>query len=58
MAAYVSEGGLGDFTPMNANFGLLPALETRVRGGKAKRNEAISQRALAALDAAAEAIRQ
>ena len=52
MGAYVSEGGLGPFVPMNANFGLLPSLETRVRGGKAKRNEAISERALSALDAA------
>ena len=52
MGAYVSEGGLGAFVPMNANFGLLPSLPTRVRGGKAKRNEAMSARALTALEAA------
>lgn len=50
MGAYVSEGGLGEFVPMNANFGLLPPLPVRVRGGKAKRNEVIAERALSALD--------
>ncbi len=46
MAAYVSRGGVGDFTPMNANFGLVPLLGYRVRGGKAAKNEKLSQRAL------------
>ena len=58
MGAYVSEGGLGDFVPMNANFGLLPSLAVRVRGGKAKCNEAVSARALAALEAARTEIEQ
>lgn len=53
MGAYVANGGLGDFLPMNANFGLVEPLEKRVRGGKAARNEALSARALAAFDAAA-----
>ena len=53
MAHYVSHGGLGDFAPMNANFGIVPPLETRVRGGKAVRNEALSARALEALGEAA-----
>ena len=39
MAAYVSRGGIGDFAPMNANFGLVPPLGYRVRGGKAAKNE-------------------
>ena len=38
---------------MNANFGIVPPLETRVRGGKAVRNEALSARALEALGEAA-----
>ena len=31
MADYVSRGGIGDFAPMNANFGILPALNEKVR---------------------------
>lgn len=51
MAAYVAEGGMGDFLPMNANFGIVERLDHKVRGGKAARNEALSARALTALDA-------
>ena len=51
MAAYVSRGGVGDFTPMNANFGLVPLLGYRVRGGKAAKNEKLAERALKALEA-------
>lgn len=47
MAAHVGEGGAGDFIPMNANFGIVPRLEGKVRGGKSARNEAISARSLA-----------
>jgi methylenetetrahydrofolate--tRNA-(uracil-5-)-methyltransferase len=57
MANYVGEGGVGDFVPMNANFGIVPLLEKKVRGGKAVRNEAISARALEALDAAMEQVK-
>lgn len=49
MANYVSHGGVGAFSPMNANFGIVPPLAARVRGGKSVRNEAISARALGAL---------
>ena len=51
MAAYVSRGGVGDFTPMNATFGLVPLLGYRVRGGKAAKNEKLSERALGVLEA-------
>jgi methylenetetrahydrofolate--tRNA-(uracil-5-)-methyltransferase len=51
MAAYVSRGGIGDFAPMNANFGLVPPLGYRVRGGKAAKNEKLAERALLAIDA-------
>ena len=50
MAAYVSRGGVGDFSPMNANFGIVPQLGYRVKGGKSAKNEKISERALEALE--------
>ena len=46
MAAYVSRGGVGAFTPMNANFGIVPPLGYRVKGGKAAKNEKLAERAL------------
>lgn len=47
---YVSEGGAaGSFQPMNINYGILPALGFRVKG-KANKNLALAQRALAAID--------
>ena len=51
MAAYVSTGGTGAFVPMNANFGIVPPLDMRVKGGKKVRNEALAARSLAAIDA-------
>ena len=51
MAAYVSGGGIGRFTPMNANFGIVEPLGHRVKGGKTAKNEAIAERALEALAA-------
>lgn len=50
MAAYVSRGGAGDFVPMNANFGLVPPLGYRVKGGKIAKNERLAERALTALE--------
>ncbi len=49
MAGYVSRGGIGRFTPMNANFGIVPPLGYRVKGGKSAKNEVLSARALDAL---------
>ena len=46
MAAYVSEGGIGDFVPMNANFGIVEPLGRKVKGGKSARNAALSERSL------------
>ena len=34
MAAYVSKGTTGNFTPMNANFGIIAPLGYKVKGGK------------------------
>ncbi|MBQ7983170.1 MAG: methylenetetrahydrofolate--tRNA-(uracil(54)-C(5))-methyltransferase (FADH(2)-oxidizing) TrmFO, partial [Clostridia bacterium] len=46
MAAYISDERVTDFQPMNANFGLLPQLGYKVRGGKKGRNDAFAQRAV------------
>ena len=50
MAKYVAEGGIGDFQPMNANFGVVAPLERKVKGGKRARNQALAERALASAD--------
>lgn len=52
MAAYVSEGGMsGNFQPMNANFGILEPLPTRVKGGKVAKYEVMAARSLDAIAA-------
>ena len=58
MAHYISHGGLGDFVPMNANFGIIPSLETRVKGGKVARYEVYAARALEALDGVMDTVNQ
>ena len=50
MAHYVENGGTGDFVPMNANFGIVEALPSRVKGGKIARYEVVADRALKELD--------
>jgi methylenetetrahydrofolate--tRNA-(uracil-5-)-methyltransferase len=45
MAHYITTANPKNFQPMNANFGLLPALETRIRNKK-ERYEALAGRAL------------
>ena len=49
MAQYVSFGGTGRFTPMNANFGIVEPLGYRVKGGKTAKNEELAKRVLEAL---------
>ena len=46
---YVSRGSVGDFQPMNVNFGIISPLDGRVKG-KRNRNAAISARSLAQID--------
>lgn len=46
MAHYVENGGVGNFVPMNANFGIVEPLPTRVKGGKVARYEVVAARAL------------
>lgn len=50
MAYYISHGDKTAFQPMNANFGVMPPLENKVKGGKKARNEAYAARALAKTD--------
>lgn len=45
LAAYVSGGSVGDFQPMNVNFGIITPLDHRVRG-KRNKNAEISARSL------------
>ena len=58
MAHYISHGGLSDFVPMNANFGIIPSLDHRVKGGKIARYEVYAARALEALDGMMEKVQE
>ncbi|MCI8386927.1 MAG: methylenetetrahydrofolate--tRNA-(uracil(54)-C(5))-methyltransferase (FADH(2)-oxidizing) TrmFO [Clostridiales bacterium] len=46
LACYISDIGVTNFQPMNANFGLVAMLDHKVKGGKRARNEALAARAL------------
>jgi len=52
MAHYVSDTSITKFTPMNANFGIVRPMPERFKGkgAKQRKNAAIAQRALAAID--------
>ena len=50
MAYYISHGEKTTFQPMNANFGVMPPLKNKVKGGKRARNEAYAVRALSKTD--------
>lgn len=49
LGLYVSNGSVGDFQPMNINFGIIPPLDHRVKG-KRNKNAELSRRALEILD--------
>ena len=49
LGLYVSNGSVGDFQPMNINFGIIPPLDHRVRG-KRNKNAELSRRALEILE--------
>ncbi len=55
LSYYISNPSVADFQPMNVNFGILPPLGRKVRGGKRARNAALAERALNALDQALQA---
>ena len=49
LGLYVSNGSVGDFQPMNINFGIIPPLDHRVKG-KRNKNAELSRRALEILE--------
>lgn len=49
MANYITTADAENFQPMNANFGIVPSLDHRIRD-KRERNTAVAHRALTALD--------
>ena len=49
LGQYVSNGSVGDFQPMNINFGIIPPLDHRVKG-KRNKNAELSQRSLEILE--------
>ena len=49
LALYISSGSVGDFQPMNVNFGIIEPLGRRVKG-KRNKNTEISVRSLAIID--------
>ena len=49
LSLYISQGSVGDFQPMNINFGIIRSLDYRVKG-KRNKNAEISRRSLAILD--------
>ena len=49
LGLYISHGSIGDFQPMNINFGIISPLTRRVKG-KRNKNAEISARSLAQID--------
>ena len=49
LAAYISDESVGNFQPMNVNFGIIPPLDHKVKG-KRNKNAELSQRALNRLE--------
>ena len=49
LGLYVSNGSVGEFQPMNINFGIIPPLDHRVKG-KRNKNAELSRRALEILE--------
>jgi methylenetetrahydrofolate--tRNA-(uracil-5-)-methyltransferase len=47
---YITHASPADFQPMKANFGIMPALENSIQGGRRNRAKLHTQRALADLD--------
>ncbi|GHV30826.1 FADH(2)-oxidizing methylenetetrahydrofolate--tRNA-(uracil(54)-C(5))-methyltransferase TrmFO [Clostridia bacterium] len=48
LAAYISDGSVADFQPMNSNMGILPPLDTKVKDKKLK-HEKLAERAISDL---------
>lgn len=50
LGLYISDTSIGDFEPMNINFGIMPPLGHKVKGGKRVKNAELSARSLAIVD--------
>ena len=57
LGLYVSNESIGNFQPMNVNFGIIPPLDHRVKG-KRNKNAELSARSLAIIEARKEDILQ
>ena len=51
LGLYISDTTVSDFQPMNVNFGIMPPLGHRVKGGKRAKNALLAERALAHIGA-------
>lgn len=58
LGLYVSNTTVADFQPMNINFGIMPPLGYRIKGGKRVKNAALSERSLALIDKLREEVLQ
>ena len=56
LGLYISDTTVSDFQPMNVNFGIMPPLGYRIKGGKRVKNAALAERALGRIDALREAV--
>ncbi len=54
LSRYVSDRNVAAFQPMNVNFGIIAAPDKKIKGGKAVRNQYLSERAIAYLTEAYE----
>ncbi len=50
LGLYISNPSVTDFQPMNINFGIMPPLGYRVKGGKRNKNAVLAQRSLELLE--------
>ena len=54
MAKYVRDGGAAQFQPMNANFGIIPPPDRKIKGGRKMRYSYYAERALSEIDSLVE----
>ena len=51
LGLYISDTTVSDFQPMNVNFGIMPPLGYRIKGGKRVKNAQLAARSLEMIDA-------
>ena len=57
LGLYISDTTVSDFQPMNVNFGIMPPLGYRIKGGKRVKNAQLAARSLEKIDAMREDVR-